>query len=210
MWAKFDSVMRCQQANDPDWYETTSHRVICQLNAEHPMVLNDVDKAIQSLPSNDPEKPGQVESLRRLCNTIESSSLSTCFSGIETPGTSMLMLGQAISQQLGEPLNNAPHMRHTYAVEWNSRARDEILNHPNCPEHVFGNVEDFWSPNIAAKIKALVHNNLVDSVLIPLICQTQCTTPRAYCYKHNAYCKADDGWSSQMHTFPLHTRGCTW
>ncbi len=133
--------------------------------------------------------------LRSLGESLEGLSVSTCFSGIETPGTSLLMLGHAVSLEQGVPFTNSPKVRHTYAVEVNGHARTEILNHPHAPEHVFGNIEEFWSDTLKSKIKNLEANKLVKDVLLPLIKAANCTGTKAWCYKHEAYCKA---WAQEI------------
>lgn len=134
---------------------------------------------------------GQERSwLRSLGENLDGLSVSTCFSGIETPGTALLMLGHAVSLEQGVPFTNSAKVRHNYAVEVNAHARSEILNHPGAPEHVFGDIEEFWSDALKSKIKHLEANKLVKDVLIPLIKAANCTGTKAWCYKHEAYCKA--------------------
>ncbi|CAL1154008.1 unnamed protein product [Cladocopium goreaui] len=124
---------------------------------------------------------------------MDGSTMSTSFSGIETPATCLMMLGYTFCHELGIPLDNAPHMTHKYAIEWNSQARGEILKHPSPPEHLFGDIEDFWDESVRAKLPALKDNNLIQDVLVPLVKNTKCTKSRAWCYKHNAFCEAGQG-----------------
>ena len=74
-------------------------------------------------------------------------------------------------------------------MEWNAKARDEILQRPNPPEHLFGEIEGFWSDSMRAKIKTLKDKNLIESVLKPLITSATVVGPRAWCYKHHDFCK---------------------
>jgi len=141
---------------------------------------------------NDPNK----KPLNDWCEQMDGSTMSTSFSGIETPATCLMMLGYTFCHELGIPLDNAPHMTHKYAIEWNSQARGEILKHPSPPEHLFGDIEDFWDESVRAKLPALKDNNLIQDVLVPLVKNTKCTKSRAWCYKHNAFCEAGQGLSA--------------
>ena len=148
-------------------------------------VLADLDK-----PACTTDHFGEIEDiLQNLSRQIEGLSMSTAFSGIETPGTALAMLGAAMCFESGTPTHKACICRHKYAVEWNAKAREEIMKHPHSPEHVFGDVEEFWLDTIRCKIKNLKENSLVDTVLIPLVKSANCVGTRAWCYKHNCMCK---------------------
>ncbi len=145
-------------------------------------VMNELD--------HPPKPSGSEEKLiSNLASKIDGLTLSTAFSGIETPSTALSMLGAAMCHEMNMPVENSCHCRHKYAVEWNAKARAEILKHPNAPEHLFGDVEDFWLESMRGKVKSLKERNLIESVLIPLIKSASVVGPRAWCYKHNDFCK---------------------
>ena len=166
--------------------QAEAERHCANVKGKVPDVLADLD-----IPACKSALFGDIEPiLQNLSQQIEGLSMSTAFSGIETPGTALAMLGAALCVETGTPTHKTCKCRHKYAVEWNAKARAEIMKHPHSPEHVFGDVEEFWLETIRCKIKNLKENKLIDTVLIPLVKSANCVGTRAWCYKHNTMCKA--------------------
>jgi hypothetical protein len=83
--------------------------------------------------------------LRFLKYQIENLTVSTCFSGIDSPGTADHMMAAALGNLLGETVR-PPH--HVAACERDPHCRSELSDHPARPDHLFVDVESFKIPAI--------------------------------------------------------------
>ena len=83
---------------------------------------------------------------RSLLESMEEVSISTAFSGIDTPSTAMLLLGAGVCEHLGLDQEHLPRPRNLFAVEWLPASQQELLEHPHAPEHLYTDMEDFWCP----------------------------------------------------------------
>ena len=167
--------------------ESAPMQAMASVRQQVPQLLADLDD--ETHPADLDGDSTVVSALKVTCDKIDAMTMSTSFSGIETPATALLMVGYAFACELGVPMENAPHIRHKYAIEWNAQARGEILRHPRPPDHLFGNIEDFWVDSVRAKLETLKEQNLIQDVLIPLVKSTNCSSGKAWCYKHGRACK---------------------
>ena len=71
--------------------------------------------------------------------------MSSGFSGIDSPGTARCLLKSKLEHQLGRSVNMAPHV---WAFDNDQDCQRELLCHPDAPQHLFGDVCDFWDPAV--------------------------------------------------------------
>eukprot|EP00439_Symbiodinium_sp_Y106_P019951 s1554_g2.t1 len=136
-----------------------------------------------------PDKSPQMRSveddvLLGLHNRLNATTMSTAFSGIDTPGTAFLMLQHAVGSELGISPDDIESPRNFFAIEWLGNSQQELLVHPHAAEHVFTDISSFWNPAVADKLEGILAENLVDKVLLPLIQKGKATGNTAYCLKH--------------------------
>ena len=125
-----------------------------------------------------------------LHNRLNATTMSTAFSGIDTPGTAFLMLQHAVGSELGISPDDIESPRNFFAIEWLGNSQQELLVHPHAAEHVFTDISSFWNPAVADKLEGILAENLVDKVLLPLIQKGKATGNTAYCLKHGCECEA--------------------
>lgn len=137
--------------------------------------------------SHDPEQQSFCENLR---NKISGVTISTCFSGVDTPCTSYMGIAWAFFKEAGRPIEHMPHPRNLFAVEKFSKSRDELLHHPHEAEHIFDDVELFWKPDVRHQLRQREHTSqFIEDVIIPAVLSGHAATDSACCSKHNRVCK---------------------
>ncbi|CAE7199255.1 unnamed protein product [Symbiodinium natans] len=173
-------------------------QAMAALSREHDCNLMDVcdsdpDPDVQFISESvSQERTAHSEHLYQLLQDMRATSLSTEFSGIDTPATSFIMMGTAICAELNMDKSHVPAPANMSAVEWSAQAREELLRHPHCPQHVFGDMNDFWRPHIAAQLDVLAANDTaINEVLLPLMRRGEATIRKAWCYKHGQMCEVD-------------------
>ena len=134
-----------------------------------------------------------------LRNKIAGTTLSTCFSGVDTPCTSLMMIAWAVGHESGFGTDDMVLPRNLFAVEKFSKSRDELLVHPHPAEHLFTDVEDFWHPCVRQILKDKEPTEeLLETVIIPAVLSGKAATDSAFCCKHNRYCKVGSGSQRQQ------------
>ena len=132
------------------------------------------------------------EYLQLLRHRMRSMTMSTAFSGIDTPATAAALLASGICKELDlEPLPevvNACAMKNLHAVEWFSKSCDELARHPHGPACIFTDISSFWLNGIKHRISGLVESRLVKTVLKPLVLQAETVTLQCHCIVHNRDC----------------------
>ena len=135
------------------------------------------------------------EYLQSLQKIMSSTSISTSFSGIDTPATALMMLSAGLFDELGvdsSELDTQLVLKHTprnlWACEWFSRSQSELLRHPHQPDHIFSDINTFWLKSIGNRIKALVDHQLIDTVLKKLILTTSTVKTTGYCIRCQKEC----------------------
>ena len=151
--------------------------------------------ATQNVQSVDPSSDRHAY-LQSLQTAMASVSMSTSFSGIDTPATSLMMLAAGLFDELGvdsTELDTQLVLKHTprnlWACEWFSRSQDELLRHPHQPDHVFSDINSFWLKSIGNRIEALVDKQLINTVLKRLVLTTSTVKATGYCVKCRKDCE---------------------
>ena len=129
----------------------------------------------------------------RMLGALSEMDMSTSFSGIDAPATAFLNLGIGLCKLLDVSLEHIPRPRNLFAVEWTHPCQQELSCHPHQPEHIFDDISEFFVPQINARLDALIAQNKVQSVLVPLVMKGGATTTSAYCLRHKKTCQARGG-----------------
>ena len=112
-------------------------------------------------------QPNSFRSLKSLLHKISIASMSTSFSGIDTPGTSMCVTLACLLSVFGLIKNSVPD--HLFAIEWQSSCQDELQQHPCAANCIFGNIEDFVSPFMRRMLPNMHKMKQIKSVFLPLV-----------------------------------------
>lgn len=132
----------------------------------------------------------QHQFYKRLRDQLAGASISSCFSGVDTPATSYMCIGWALTSELGMQLSDLPSARNLFAVEILSCSQWELAHHPHEPEHIFSDIQGFWKPDVAQRIPHLIQSGKIESDLIPLVLSGTSVKDSAFCVKHQRECKA--------------------
>ena len=129
---------------------------------------------------------------------LQRFSMSSAFSGIDTPGIALLMLHQGLlfelQDRMGEKTPCKPELllsstfQNLYAIEMLSKSREELCDHPHGPCCIFQNMNDFWKESVQHRLAALTDNGMVNTVLKDLVRTSSTTKSSAFCVKHNREC----------------------
>ena len=130
--------------------------------------------------------PGILHDLK---TNIEETDRSSAFSGIDAPGVANCVLAHALSDRL-HPTHVHPSP-HRAATEWNKQCQQELLDHPNAPDHLFTDVEEFWTPEVRKTIQTLKDNKVTINLdsLMCLIIDGVGVQDVAHCAVHNGLCQ---------------------
>ena len=133
------------------------------------------------------------ETLGDVRHQLETRTISTAFSGVDAPGTSLLCLGWGVCEALQIPctdVSDLPQAEHTFAIEFYSKSQEELALHPHKPSCIFSNMLDFLEPELRARLPALAERGVLQEVLTPLIKSGKAVRPDAPCLVHGRRCKA--------------------
>lgn len=118
--------------------------------------------------------------LRDLMTRMDFTTMSTSFSGIDSPGTAFEMIHRVLKSEATR-LNhgNIPSSssscdattssRHLWGVEWNNACQQQLLQHPHGPRCLFANIEAFLMPRVRCQLKQYKDQGKIESTLIPLL-----------------------------------------
>ena len=134
-----------------------------------PASYQDLDSDSDS--DTDANAPGSGPSveLKRMLKAFDAVPMSTAFSGIDAPGTSMCQqiseLNSRVTEnsKIGKPV-------HLNGVEWFGPSQDELLDHPCKPQCLFGDITQFLSPYLRGLFPELVKKNKLMEVFKPIVC----------------------------------------
>ena len=159
-------------------------------------VVSECSKYPAVAPSHDGAFPvtfseAEMRSLNDIKESLRSFSMSTSFSGVDTPSTAYLQLMWGVQSALGcdEESIDSSLAKNTFAVEISPQAREELLHHPHGPQCVFGDICDFFTPAVKDRLPVLVKQGMVQEVLVPLIQSGKAVVDHAHCYRHGKECK---------------------
>ena len=105
----------------------------------------------------------------QMLQTMSEVTMSTSFSGIDSPATAFLTLGAGLCAELKLSPEHVPRPRNLFAIEWAPAGQQELLHHPHGPEHVFANIAEFWQPAVRTRMDTIFASGQQDRILLPLI-----------------------------------------
>ena len=126
---------------------------------------------------------------------LSSSTYSTSFSGIDSPGSAMCCAAAHLSERLGVKVSPGKHLS---AVEWYSPSQAELGIHPSPPDCIFKDISNFWKLAVAKEMQSLKDSGIAlsRSVMMPLIRQcgkgnlsTGAVHNFAWCVVHRKLCR---------------------
>lgn len=123
---------------------------------------------------------------------ISGMTYSTCFAGIDAPGSSGIVTVETFNARKG---TNAKHFEHLAACEWNSPCQIELGQHPSRPHHLYSDVLQFFREPLRSRLKARVaqkrpmslssllavikQDGIIDMLVDCMHCNGKCKHPRA-------------------------------
>ena len=128
-----------------------------------------------------PKSHESINWLRSLSARLGRMTFSTAFSGIDTPNIALLMICSA-GGILGDGDVPFEPPKNVWACECLQASRRELMNGVNPPQHIFGNVQDFWQHVLRTKINGILEAHLIEKVLWPLILSGEATQSKAWCH----------------------------
>ena len=126
--------------------------------------------------------------LLRLAESLDGATVSTSFSGVDSPGTAL----EIICLHLETTLNiERPVVKHLSAIEWYAESARELLCHPSRPSCLFRNISNFYEPSVKTVIDAArARNEKVGfETLLPAITSNKAMRSFAHCTVHGKECQ---------------------
>ena len=124
--------------------------------------MEDADAHVSSIANRLGIDVGVAKSLYGLFQKIGAMSMSTAYSGIDAPGTSVASL---LAYAEADLKISAQHPEHVYAIEWNHHCQHELQMHPRKAQCLFSNLEDFLSPHLRELLPELIETDKLRNVL---------------------------------------------
>jgi hypothetical protein len=125
---------------------------------------------------------------RNFAKNISGMTYSTCFSGIDAPGSSGIMTVETFNTRKSQ---NAKHFKHVAACEWNVPCQNELGDHPSRPEHLFPDVMEFFCEPLKSRLKERIAKKTAMSLrsLMSIIKQSGVVDLLAQCIHCGKKCK---------------------
>ena len=116
---------------------------------------------------------GELQSLKGLVERIGITTVSTSYSGIDAPGTSMLMMLASLEHIFGIPTKHQ-HPHHLWSVEWEPSCRKELQAHPCKSDCLFGDISEFLPKHVRSQMQSLHATDKLYSVFMPFLRDNAC------------------------------------
>ena len=143
-------------ASQPQMHDTSTHallKCVCEQNSDYEDYVNSLSS--------------EGKCLLALASKMSMLSVSTAFSGIDTPGTALHQVCAFLRSS--QTSVSTPPPRHVHAVEWSHKCQAELLAHPGSPGHIFSNIEDFLQPAARCVFHSLHSQDKLNAVFAPLV-----------------------------------------
>ena len=111
---------------------------------------------------------------------------STAYSGIDTPGSSLMMMVQQVRRSRWSVIEP----QHVFAFEKDLQCQQELSFHPNAPACIFKDLDSLWVKQAAQKIALLRAQGMTISLqsLLPLVRSGRSIKHESACCIHNKSC----------------------
>ncbi|CAE7293769.1 unnamed protein product [Symbiodinium microadriaticum] len=125
---------------------------------------------------------------------LNSMSVSTSFSGVDSPSTALAMMGAAALTLQGREVtkDSVPKVCNKFGIEWLPQSQQELRRHPYGPNCIFSDINGFWLPTLADKLDTISRERRVMTILKDLVESSVCTGRVAYCEKCSRNCKVSE------------------
>lgn len=130
---------------------------------------------------------------RQVVDRFADTSISTAFSGVDTPATAWAHLRHTFSRRLGRSVADAGNL---HAIECNVAAQEELLVHPAGPKCVFGNILGFFRPQVHVLLSRLGADANVMDTLWEVVHSGRALDQASMCLRHRRACPIS---SARMH-----------
>ena len=133
--------------------------------------------------------------LDHLQEASSSLTVSTAFSGIDTPAVALAWLHCAVCHELGVLTAEempAPGFSNIWGVEWYSKSQDVLMSSPHGPHCLFSDISEFWHDEIATRVNTLIDQGQLADVMKVLMRTTpidKIIKPHATCIKCGKACE---------------------
>jgi hypothetical protein len=117
---------------------------------------------------------------------------NTFFSGVDAYGSGISVLCAVLSDELGHSIGEP---RHLSAVENNSECVKELMDHPNNPCCIFGDINGFFTDQVTKQLDLWKRHGreITFDTLLPLIRSGRAVKLTAYCSVHKKPCTIKKG-----------------
>ena len=156
-----------------------------------------LDVLRKSWDAQDPECRGTyLDFCGHLQDTLGSVTVSTAFSGIDTPVVSLAWLHAAVCHELGALTSDeipSPTFKNAWGVEWYSKSQNTLMTSPHGPCCLYADMSEFWQPEIKSRVQTLLDQGQLADVMQRLLNTTDVNNiiaPSAYCLTCGKHCEA--------------------
>ncbi|CAL1146289.1 unnamed protein product [Cladocopium goreaui] len=183
---------------------TGAHPEVRGLSREKMVVKNMAEcfdffeRAVEEV--TDPDSIQDVITSGELASRLESFSISTAYSGIGAPETTLNIIHHWVQEIRGRETSGsgskatvkAPRM--VFQVEYDECCRKELLHYPSLhkdshPCCCFGDLNGFYRPELQEVVKQLQEQpELALEILSKMVADGEAVTTRGWCYAHGKYC----------------------
>ena len=122
------------------------------------------------------DESAESRSLRRLIDKAQDLTMSTAFSGLDTPGTAFEQQRAEVNHRAKKAAASSKRRparlrkcRHLSAVEYEGHCQRELKSHPCAPMHLFCNILMFLHESVRVLAGRLQDTSRIVEVLDPLI-----------------------------------------
>lgn len=128
-----------------------------------------------------------IDSLVQCAMDSDQDTMSTSFSGIESPHTAACAHRQALSRRLGKKI---PYPRLLHMIEWDTACQGELLiTAKETGSCLFSDIGSFFRPELHETIKSLRDNPaMCVEILGPLLASGRLMKSSAFCLAHQRMC----------------------
>jgi site-specific DNA-cytosine methylase len=113
------------------------------------------------------------------------TTISTAFSGVDTPATAWAHLRHTFGKRLQRTADDCGNL---HAIESNAAAQAELLIHPAGPQCIFGNILLFWKPAAQVLLSKLPPNADVMDTMWEVVRTGRAVEQTSMCLRHGRVC----------------------
>lgn len=154
--------------------------------------IKDISLMAESATHDRCEFAGYVD---HLVNIMQNCTLSTSFSGIDTPATCFAMMFMGAKKLQGRDVNASDlamlRSHNLFGFEWATSSQHELLRHPFGPCCLFSDMNEVYGDALSKKIPSLVETRRLVDVVLRIITNEEASLhvrSTCHCLRHNDQC----------------------